>query len=222
MSPSVKGSRPYDSSARQELARATRRQVLAAATELFLERGYPATTMADVAAAAGVAVQTVYSSVGGKAELLKQVVDVAIVGDDEPIPVVQRPDIIAVQAETDGRRKLEMFAAFLVTVQARTAALAAVLDVAAESDPTAAAVRDTLNAGRRDGMREFATNLREQRLLRRGVTVEKAAAILFAHMDSGVYLSLVRDSGWSARDYQRWYVTVTAAALLPDPAGPKA
>jgi TetR/AcrR family transcriptional regulator, regulator of autoinduction and epiphytic fitness len=216
MSPPVKGSRAYDSSGRQEQARETRRQVLAAATELFLERGYAATTMADVAGAAGVAVQTVYSSVGGKAELLKQVVDVAIVGDDEPVPVVQRPDIVAVQAETDGRRKLERFAAFLVTVQERTAALDAVLDVAAESDPTAAGVRDALDAGRRFGMREFATNLKEQRLLRRGVTVEKAAAVLVAHMDAAIYLSLVRDSGWSARDYQRWYVTVSAAALLPD------
>lgn len=217
MSPPVKGSRPYDASGRQAQARATRREVLAAATALFLERGYPATTMADVAAAAGVAVQTVYSSVGGKAELLKQCVDVAIVGDDEPVPVVQRPAIVEVQAETDGHRKLEKFAAFLVTVQARTAALAAVLDVAAESDPTAAAVRDALNAGQRHGMREFATNLKEQRLLRRGVAVEKAAAILVAHMDAGIYLSLVRDSAWSVRDYQRWYVTVTAAALLPDP-----
>ena len=67
--------------------------MLAAAKELFLERGYAATTMADVAAEAGVAVQTVYSAVGGKAALLKAVFDTTIVGDDEPVPVSGRPEI---------------------------------------------------------------------------------------------------------------------------------
>jgi AcrR family transcriptional regulator len=216
MTESVKGSRRYDSPARQERARATRRGVLAAATRLFLERGYASTTMADVAEAAGVVVQTVYSSVGGKAELLKQALDVAIVGDDEPVPMVDRPEILAVRSETDGRRKLERFAAHLATVQSRTARLSRVLAVAADSDPDVARLQATALAGRRHGMREFATNLREQGLLRRGVTVDKAADVLAEHMDAAHYLTFVEELGWTPRAYQRWYVTVTSAMLLAD------
>jgi AcrR family transcriptional regulator len=217
MTETVKGSRRYDSPARQEQARATRRLVLAAATRLFLERGYAATTMADIAGAAGVVVQTVYSSVGGKAEVLKQCLDVAIVGDDEPVPMVDRPEIRAVQEETDGRRKLEKFAAHLVRVQGRTARLTRVLHVAADSDPAVAELRRTALAGRRFGMGEFAANLKAQGLLRRGVTVDKAADVLAEHMDAAHYLTFVEELGWTPKEYQRWYVTVTSAMLLRDP-----
>jgi AcrR family transcriptional regulator len=217
MAETVKRPRGYDSPARQEQARATRRAVLAAATGLFLERGYAATTMADIAEAAGVVVQTVYSSVGGKAEVLKQCLDVAIVGDDEPVPMVDRPEIRAVQAETDGRRKLELFAAHLTRVLERTARLGRVLAVAADADPAVDALRRTALAGRRFGMGEFAGNLKEQRLLRRGVTVDKAADVLAEHMDAAHYLTFTEEFGWTPREYQRWYVTVTAAMLLPPP-----
>jgi AcrR family transcriptional regulator len=217
MSGTVKGSRRYESPGRKEQARATRRAVLAAATRLFLDRGYTATTMADIAEGAGVVVQTVYSSVGGKAEVLKQALDVAIVGDDEPVPMVDRPEILAVKSERDGRRKLELFAAHLATVQSRTARLTRVLTVAADSDADVARLQATALAGRRHGMHEFATNLREQRLLRRGLTVAKAADVLAEHMDAAHYLTFVEELGWTPRDYQRWYVTVTSAMLLAEP-----
>lgn len=216
MSPSVKTSRPYDASGRREQARATRRSVLAAAAELFLDRGYAATTMSDVAGAAGVAVQTVYSAVGGKAELLKQAIDDAITGDDEPVAVIDRPEIRAVQAERDGRRKLELYAEFLRGSQSRTARLDQVLRVAADADADAAELKKNLDEAKHFGMTQFATNLKEHKQLRRGVTVAKAADVLFVHMDSANYLNLVVGRGWSGRDYARWYVTVTSAMLLPD------
>ena len=214
MSRTVKTSRRYESPAREEQARETRRAVLAAATRLFSERGYAATTMADIAAEAGVVVQTVYSAVGGKAMLLKEAIDVAIVGDDEPVPMVDRPEIQLVAAETAGRRKLELYAEHLAQVQGRIARLDQVLRVAADADPAVAVLRDALVEGRHYGMTLFATNLKQLRLLRRGMTVERAADVLSAHMDSVNYLNLVVDRGWSAKDYQRWYVDVTAAALF--------
>ena len=216
MSGPVKTPRQYDGSGRREQARATRRAVLAAATERFLERGYAATTMADVAASAGVAVQTVYSAVGGKAELLKQAIDDAIGGDDEPIAVVDRPEIQAVREERHGRRKLELYAEFLLASQGRTARLEQVLRVAADADTDAAQLKKNLDDAKHFGMTQFATHLKEQRQLRRGVTVAKAADVLVAHMDPVTYLNLVEARGWSGRDYARWYVTVTAAMLLPD------
>jgi AcrR family transcriptional regulator len=215
MSETVKRQRRYDATHRRELARETRRRVLAAAQSLFVARGYAATTMADVAAEAGVAVQTVYSAVGGKAELLKQVLDVAVAGDDAPVPLVERPAIRRITAETDGRRKLQLYAAHLRRTVERIADLDHVLRAAADADPQALRLRDTYDAQRLMGMTMMAENFRALRLLRRGMSVAKAADVFWLHMDPRIYVALVRDRGWSARDYERWYVETTAALVLP-------
>ena len=96
--------RAYDSSGRKEQARRSRQAVLAAARELFLEQGYGATTMPAVASAAGVSVETIYKTIGSKPELLKAVLDVAIVGDDEPVPILERDMVRRIRAEPDPRR----------------------------------------------------------------------------------------------------------------------
>lgn len=210
----VKTSRHYDTSGREQQARLTRRAVLAAARELFVERGYAATTMADVATRAGVAVQTVYSSVGGKAALLKEVFDVTLVGDDEPVAMVDRPEIGRVIAEPDGRRKLELFAAYVSGVVERVNELGAVLVVAADVDPEAAAVLEGYYNGRYQGMTEFATDLKSHRLLRRGMTVERAAAVLAAHIDAANWTNLVVRQGFTRREFEKWLVDVTEAAIL--------
>lgn len=214
MSGPVKTPRPYDASGRRERARRTRRQVLAAATELFLERGYAATTMSDVAARAGVAVQTVYSAVGGKAALVKVLLDEAIVGDDEPVAVADRPEILAVRAEPDGRRKLEMFAAYVSRVQERVAPLVAVLEVAADGDSEAARVLQGLQLGRLQGMTEFAENLRDAGVLRDGRTVERAAAVLATHLDNANWRNLVLRHGFTREEFEEWLVDATAGVLL--------
>ena len=214
MSRPVKAPRRYESAGRQEQARQTRRDVLAAAKALFLERGYAATTMADVAARAGVAVQTVYSSVGGKAALLKEVFDTTLVGDDEPVPVSGRPEIARVSAETDARRKLELFAKYVSSVLQRMSPLVPVVLAAADADEDAARLWDGLHRGRYQGMTEFATNLKEQRLLRRGMTVERAAAVLAAHIDVVNWQNLVERHGFTKREFEAWLVDVTAAAVL--------
>jgi AcrR family transcriptional regulator len=214
MTGTVKPPRRYDASRRQAQARETRLRVLQSARELFVERGYAGTSMSDVAGAAGVAVQTVYTLVGGKAALLKTVVDVGIVGDDEPVAVRDRPHIAKLLAEPDGRRKLLMHAEFLAGVLDRIGPLEEVLRAATDVDPDAAAVLHALTAGRLEGMTEFATHLKRCGLLRRGVTVRRAAEVLSTHMDGSIHAMLVRDLGWSRRDYVRWYVTVTAAMLF--------
>jgi AcrR family transcriptional regulator len=214
MSRSVKTPRAYDASGRREQARATRRRVLASARELFLERGYAATTMTEVASRADVAVQTIYSTVGSKAALLKAVLDVTVVGDDLPVPVADRPEIAGVSTETDGRRKLQLFATYLSGVLERLTPLNGVLLVAADSDPAAAVVLEALHIGRLQGMTEFATNLKEQRLLRRGMTVERAAAVLVAHIDPVNWHNLVERQGFTRREFERWLVDVTEAAVL--------
>src|SRR6516225_1423420 len=104
----VKSGRPYDSSRRQAQARQTRAATLAAARARFLDHGYAATTIGQIAADAGVSVETVYKAFANKAGLLKAIFDVAIVGDDEPIPLEQREMVARINAEPDGRKKLQI------------------------------------------------------------------------------------------------------------------
>ena len=110
-SDAVKPRRRYDNRRREEQALQARRRILDAAYRLFLDQGYPGTTMAAVAGAAGVSVETVYKSFGTKAALAKKVWDVTLVGDDQPVPLARRPEFTAITAEPDPRRKLAAYAA---------------------------------------------------------------------------------------------------------------
>ena len=210
----VKTRRRYDASSRQAAAAETRGRILAAARSLFLSRGFAATAMTDIADQAGVAVQTVYTAVGGKAALLQRVMDVAIAGDDAPIPVRDRPDILAVHAEPDGRGKLAKYARHLRLVHERSAEIEQLIRAAADADLDIRQLLRTLDSQRVSGMRLFAEHLATARLLRRGISVTKAADVLATHMDSRIYLWLVHARKWSGRDYENWYVQVTAAMLL--------
>src|SRR5215470_12926937 len=98
--------KPYSSALRAAQARATRRAIVAAAARLFGERGYGATTVDAIAETAGVSRKTVFTSVGGKAQALKLAIDWAMVGDDEPVPLLDRPHVRAGMAEPDARRML--------------------------------------------------------------------------------------------------------------------
>ena len=89
--------RTYRSPVRAEQAAATRRAVLVAARKLFTTTGYAATTVADVARLAGVSVDTVYTSVGRKPELLLAVHDMALGGGDEPVGAEGRDYVAAVR-----------------------------------------------------------------------------------------------------------------------------
>src|SRR5689334_17406714 len=109
MADPVNPTRSYDASRRQEQARQNRLAVLRAAQALFVERGYAKTTMGDVADAAGVSVETVYKAFTNKPGLVKAVFDVAVVGDDEAIPLMEREFVQRNIAEPDPRRKLEAY-----------------------------------------------------------------------------------------------------------------
>src|SRR6516162_8731323 len=117
----------YTSEIRDEQARRTRRAIVTAAHDLFLGRGYTATTIDAIAQAAHVSRRTVFNSVGGKAALLKLAVDWAIAGDDEPIPVAERPAVKAIQAESDPRKGLALWAQMVTEIATRVAPISEVL-----------------------------------------------------------------------------------------------
>src|SRR6266487_2415240 len=138
MSAPVKPRRRYDSSRRQEQARHNRWAMLQAARQLFLERGF--------AAAAGVSVQTVYKAFSNKARLAKAMFDVAMAGDDEPVPMLQRASLGRVREEPDARAKFRLYGEFLAEVAPRHVPVQLVIRDAATSDPEARVVWAELQA----------------------------------------------------------------------------
>jgi AcrR family transcriptional regulator len=180
--------------------------VLAAAGRLFAERGWAATGMRDVAAAAGVAVETVYANFGSKADLLLASVDAAVVGDAEEVALADRPEFAALGVGTPSARA-SAAARLTLSIQRRTAGLHKAL--------TQAAGADAEMAGRRRADEE-----------RRRITVEQGAVLvagrpvtarerdgLWAALSAEVYELLTDLSGWSDEDYQDW-VTETVSRLL--------
>src|SRR5437660_827440 len=127
--------RQYQSTLRGMQARSTRETVIAAAARLFTERGYAATSIEEIAAAAGVSRATVFTSVGGKAKLLKTALDVAIVGDDEPVALPDRPRSKAIRAEPDPRKYLALYAELVTEMDGRMAAIHEAARGAAGLDP---------------------------------------------------------------------------------------
>ena len=171
----VKPRRRYDATQRRAQSRAARRIVLATAGQLFAERGYQRTSMKDIAAGAGVSVETVYGYFGTKAGLLKELLDVTVAGDDAPVSVPDRAPIQAVRAAPDGRAKLAHYAAFLATVQARLAPLFLVIRGAAGADQDAADLWAGLGAQRLAGMTMLAEHLAESGVLASGRSVAGGA-----------------------------------------------
>ncbi len=212
---SVKPRRRYDSARRQEQARENRRAVLAAAQRIFLERGYAATTVGAIAAEAGLSVETVYKAFGSKPGLVKAVVDVAIVGDDEPVPMVQRERVRRIEAEPNARRKLAMYGEHLAESAPRRVPVELLVRAAAASDPGAAGVWDQLEAERLAGMALFARHLDDGGHLRPGVSADEARDVLWTYNSPELYSLLVLRRGWTAPRYGRWVADALAAALLP-------
>jgi AcrR family transcriptional regulator len=213
MAPPVKRRR-YDSSRRRDQARETRRVVLAAAHEQFLREGYAATTVATVATAAGVSVETVYKAFGNKPGLVKAVFDVAIAGDDEPVPIMERDMVQRNIAEPDPRVKLADYARFVAEVAPRVGPIQFLIREAAASDTGAAAVWAEMQEERLFGMAMFAQHLAEGGHLRDGVSADEARDVLWVHNSVELWELLVRQRGWSDERYGEWIGHQLVAALL--------
>src|SRR5215468_6442832 len=130
--------RRYESPVREANARRTRAAIVAAASELFTARGYAATSLADIAAAAGVARRTVFAAFGSKPALLRQVLDQALAGDDEPVAVADRPWFRPVWDATTPAAALDAYAEVCVVIARRAAQLFEIVRRAADNAPDAA------------------------------------------------------------------------------------
>jgi len=205
----------YASQVRDEQARRTRRAIVTAAHDLFLAQGYAATTIDAIAEAAHVARRTVFNSVGGKAALLKLALDWAIVGDDEPVAMADRPAVKAILAESDPRKALVLWVQAVADVVGRTAPLGEVLTAAADIDPAAAELLAEASRQRMAGAAAFMRHLASLDGLAAGMTEQRAAELSWALTDGHLYRLLVAQRGWSTADFTRWLSDSLAAALLP-------
>jgi AcrR family transcriptional regulator len=208
------GKRVYRSDLREAQARATRRQIVAAATQLFAERGYAAATIDAVAQEAGVSRKTVFTSVGGKVELMKLAYDWALAGDDEPVPMFQRPEVQALIAEPDAAVMLEKYAALVSGQMARLAPVHVALRAAADADPQARALFDRLQEQRHHGMRRPIAHLAERGQLREGLTRKRAIDVLWFYLEASHWQLLVGDRGWSRAAYADWLAASLKLHLL--------
>ena len=213
------GRRRYDNSRRREHAEGTQARILDAARTLLLERGYAATTMADIAAAAGVAVQTVYNAVGGgKATVAKRVWDVTVAGDLYPVPLEARPAIQALFDEPVPSRKLARYATICRQLYERLGPLARVLRAgAAAADSDLRQLLDTVERERLVGTASIAAHLSAVGALRPELTVERAGHRLFAINAAETGDALVLRCGWSLDEYEAWMTETMIAALLQPP-----
>lgn len=215
MAEPVKIRRRYDNSRRQAQARATRAEVADAARRLFLDRGYPATTIEAIGEAAGVPLATIYRLFGSKRAILSSVLDVSFVGDDEPLALHERPEAHAAAAETDPRRLLAGYAHLARGVLERSGPIQHMLRTAAAADPECADLLEATRQQRLLGQSRVARALAGQDALADGLTEARALDVIYTLMSPEVHHILTAERGWSADEYERWLARTLAGTLLP-------
>lgn len=206
-----KGRRSYDASARRQRALQQRQDALERAKDLFLARGYAATTVEDIASSSGVSAATVYKTYGGKAGLVRQLCEVALAGSGA-IHAHDRSD--ALRHTGDAHGLLAGWGALLAEVSPRFSPLLLLLRSAAETDHDAAALLAELDQDRLQRMTDNATFLSVAGFLRHGVTVETARDVLWFCSSAEFYELLVVRRGWSPDQMGHLATETMIAALL--------
>jgi len=213
MPPLVKRRR-YDASRRRAAAADRRNAILNAAHRLFAEQGYVRTTMPEIAQAAGVALDTVYDSVGKKPELFALLIEAALSGSDEAVPVEKRDYVTQIRAEPDPPRKLELYAAALKRAWERIAPLVRAMQRGGAAEDDLAARWETVIRRRARNMHLLIDDLRAAGALRDALDPQRAADTVWAVSSTEVYLLLTDTRGWSAKQYQAWLAETLKALLL--------
>jgi AcrR family transcriptional regulator len=206
--------RPYRSAVREESARRTRQAVVTAAAELFTTRGYAATSLADVALAAGVARPTVFAAFGSKPALLARVLDEAISGDDEPVAVRDRPWFRPVWDAADPVAVLDAYAAVCALIARRAEAVFEAVRRAADAAPEVADLWQRVLDNRVAGARMVLDHLVTVGALRPGLPFERAVDALWVLNDPSHHAALVGRHGWSEEEFRTWLSGQMRAAVV--------
>jgi AcrR family transcriptional regulator len=203
---------------RAERARETRRRVTDAALRLFVEHGYMPTTMSAIAREAGVAVQTLYLAFGSKSSILSAALDVAIVGDDVPLPLIERPWVQQLRAEEDGHRAVALLCREVAELFRRVAPLHVAIR-AATGDAEVASLLQHDQQSRYATQRQFVAILAEKPGFNEELGEERVADIVYGVLSEAVYLLVCGDRGWSVDDWSAWVAATLSSQLFPTPSG---
>jgi len=209
--------RPYRSPARDERAASTRLAIIRAATAMFVQQGYGPVSIDVVAEAAGVSRATVFNAVGGKAMLLRACYDVAVVGDDEPVPLPERPWARPVREAPDSRTLLLRYAHMVTFVAQRVAGIYEVMRGAASAHPDVREHWEQIRAERRGGAANAVAMLQARGPLRVGLHPQAAGDIVFVLIEPGLYYELVGKQGWEDEAFESWLAETFVTQLLPAP-----
>jgi AcrR family transcriptional regulator len=206
--------RTYDASSRREAAETTRQSILDAARAMFCEKGYAGTTMPAIAQSAGISLDTVYATVGKKPALFALLVETAISGASVAVPAEERDYVQAIKAEPNAARKLEIYAEALRRIQERLAPLFRVLQEAAALDAGLDELWNKIAERRAGNMRLLAKDLAGTGELRRDLSIDTVADVLWTMNSSEYYLLLVQQRGWEPARFEEWLKDAWRRLLL--------
>ena len=212
--PHVKSKRRYDSTGRREQARRSREAILDVAERQFLAKGYGATTLAAIAAEAGVSVETIYKAFDGKSGLVRALYEKGLTGRG-PVPAYQRSDEMRAN-ETDPHAIMVGWGLLTTEVAAAVTPIRLLMRSAADTDPEMSALLNESDHERLSRMRHHARFLAERNYLRDGITVAEATDILWTCSSVEIYDLLVLQRGWSSPRFARFIADFMIASLLRD------
>lgn len=200
---------------RRMRSRATKAAILSAATTMFVEHGFTATSIAALATAAGVSEQTVYYSFGTKEGVLAAALDVAIAGDDEPVPTLERPWVREALDEPDPARQLRAQVDGAARILARAGPLLETLRASAPGSPELQRLWQENVRRRREVQRVFVRALARKTPLRAGVSRSAAVDTCALLLGPESYTFLVGSLGWRHERWRRWAGEALVRQLLP-------
>jgi AcrR family transcriptional regulator len=207
--------RRYDNSRRQAQARDTRLRILEAAKALFIEHGYPATTLETIAGAADTSLPTLYRLFSSKRALLKGVLDISFGGDDEPITFGDRPEVQEALAQTDPEAMIRAFARIGRDFMQRSSEIMHILVTAAQVDADAAQLMAEIRRQRHTGQSRIVAALSERGALDPSLEFSEAVDITYVALSPDVHRVFTTERGWTADQYEQWLVRALGVLLRP-------
>jgi AcrR family transcriptional regulator len=190
-------------------------RMLAGAKALFRKQGFALTTMDGIAREAGVAVQTIYFTFGSKRAILKELLDVAVAGDDEPVPTLDRQWVHDAVTAVDPHVQVQIQVAAARDIFERVAPVLEIVRNAAAADPEMADLWRTNTEQRMTVQLHLVTALAAKGGLRPGLTLAHAADIMFALESPELYQLLVAERGWPAQEWEQFVVDALYKHVLP-------